>query len=942
MAESLAALGVAANIVQFLELGLKATVSIVEIYRSVSDDGWTARNADLDSIAKDLRDRCDRLKDDADVKLDLVMVRLLQRCIDTADELSLELRGLVRNIATRHQKWSKFKVSLAAYFKRGKINEIQARLGEIKTHVFEHLQILLHENRKSLSRSMRSLEDASESWNRATEKRLDALAHDLSNICESQSAAEASTQGLRIFIETWARISEEAQNQATLVAILKSLQFAQIKERQSEIPEAHRRTFEWVFGDDSPVYLSAWLRESAGLFWITGKPGSGKSTLMKFILRHEQTMLLAGHWASPQPLIVASHFFWSAGTAIQKSQEGLLRTLLFQVLVNCPGIISLVCPTRYSNSFKRLESWSIEELSEAFGRLKDIQPLPSRILMLIDGLDEYNGNLGNLVQFIRSTSESPHIKICCASRPWPVFSNGFDDVSGRMHMHELTANDMMRYIRDTLGQHSHFSMLKQSREAEAAKLAREIADKSEGVFFWVSLVVKSLLRGLDSGDDLAILQQRLSEFPSDLDKFFQRMLDSIDGVYKSNAAMVFSMLLLANSSLPLIVFIALESFGHMGISMILQKGHETRPRVSGMSFLRSFNAGREPPGAVFLKLLLQDARSFSERLINSRLPERVFSVTQVNEKKHQILSQCRDLVQAWEVAGPSEHQYDFRLGFLHRTVVGFLERDAETRWQSTLPFKRYLLARSYLSFVDAGEESQHRARDFVLRFVYTLQEADLQEMIEIQDLVETLLHGLSRWLESGNFSIHASEVEEMGLLLMQTCGRIISVAKTPGSWDSVQRLVDPWDDQTIRVGKQLWFLRGSGYVEVGDWAQVSWTRVVDLEVLDYLLSHYRHSIRHNYPDAFSTFLVAISNGSETRPRNDLQVCKMLIEHDFAGSVERDKHAMSPNMNPAEIVSARLGDTKLTKRSTMKWLRNNRIFLDSGLQELEEAFPLTTR
>ncbi|GJC78838.1 hypothetical protein ColLi_01676 [Colletotrichum liriopes] len=654
MAESLAALGVAANIVQFLELGLKATISIVETYRSINDDGWTSRNVDLDIMAKDLRLHCDRLQEDADIKLDASMKRLLQRCIDTADELSSELRGLAGDDAKRHQKWAKFKMSVAAYFKRGKINEIQARLVEIKTHVFEQLQILLYDNRLSLSRSMRSLEEASEGWNRATEKRLALLAQDLRKLTESQSAAAASTEGLRIFTETWEHVSEEAKGQATILAILTSLRFAQIKERQSEIPKAHRRTFEWVFSDNSSIDFSTWLRESSGLFWITGKPGSGKSTLMKFILGHEQTMLLSEQWADSKPLIVASHFFWSAGTTIQKSQEGLLRTLLFQILVNYPEIIPTVCPLRYSNPFKRLESWSIEELSEVFGRLRNIQPLSSRILLLIDGLDEYNGNLGDLVQFLRSTSESPYIK---------------------------------------------------NQETEASKLVKDIAEKSEGVFFWVSLVVKSLLRGLDNSDDLEILQQRLSEFPSDLDQFFQRMLDTIDPVYKDNASMVFSILLLANSSLPLVLFVELE----MLIAML--NVAESRKKRSGPLTSWRQDPDNDSQLTFLLTLLSEEAKQFSTDMEHYQASHKDFSIIQVNRRRYQILAQCRDLVQAWEVSGDYGPQYNWRLGFLHRTVVEFLERASENQWQSAIPFKRYLLARSYLGFIAIGDDFQNRTRE---------------------------------------------------------------------------------------------------------------------------------------------------------------------------------------------------------------------------------------
>ncbi|KAK2010211.1 hypothetical protein LZ32DRAFT_563385 [Colletotrichum eremochloae] len=936
MAESLAALGVAANIAQFVELGLKAAVSIVKIYRSINDDGWTAHNANLDLMAKDLRNRCDRLKKDTDVKLDPTMVSLLKRCNDTADELSSELRGLVGESATKHQTWAKLIVSFAAYFKRSKIEAIQARLLDIKTQVFEHIQILLYEGRISLTRSMRSLEEVSKSLSQVTEKRLSELARDLSNLRESQSATAASTEGLRIYIETWLRVSDDAQNQATVVAILTSLRFTQIKERQNEIPKAHRQTFEWIFSDNSPVYLSPWLRNSSGLFWITGKPGSGKSTLMKFILGHEQTTLLAECWASPEPLIVASHFFWSAGTSIQKSQEGLLRTLLFQILMKCPEIIPLVCPTRYSDPFKRLESWGIDELSEVFGRLKDIRPLPSRILLLIDGLDEYNGIFGDLVQFLRSTSASPYIKICCASRPWPVFLNGFESVSGRIHMHELTANDMMRYVRDTLDQNSNFEMLKQSQETEAAKLVKDIAEKSEGVFFWVSLVVKSLLRGLDNGDDLAVLQQRLSEFPSDLDRFFQRMLDTIDGVYKENVAMVFSMLLLASSSLPLVLFVELKRL--VARLKDYENSYKVKPKRSGIS-LRTNNPDYNSRVSVLSELLLKEAQTFSETLGDYRPSEDDFSIAETYSRKREILSQCRDLVQAWEVEGPYDRHYKLRLGFLHRTVVEFLERVAKTQWPLTLPFKRYLLARSYLSFVSNNKWIEGRAREFLLRFLYTLQGADLQEIVESQHLTGELFNGLFPFFNWERTPLSREETAELKILLTQARARTL-IAGIPRAWRSFGASTIPLCYGSPRMGYLPWFLCDSAYIEVGDWAQVSWPRVVDLEILHYFLSHLpTDNMRSGYPNAFSRFLVFLSHKMESRPRNDLEVCKMLIEHGFAGPMERGKRDTLQGMSPVQIVSEGASDSKLTQSSTIKWLRENEVFSESGLRELEEAFPL---
>jgi ABC-type thiamine transport system ATPase subunit len=50
--------------------------------------------------------------------------------------------------------------------------------------------------------------------------------------------------------------------------------------REERILEAHEKTFRWIF-KDSP--FKHWLESKTGsnLFWISGKAGSGKSTLMK-------------------------------------------------------------------------------------------------------------------------------------------------------------------------------------------------------------------------------------------------------------------------------------------------------------------------------------------------------------------------------------------------------------------------------------------------------------------------------------------------------------------------------------------------------------------------------------------------------------------------------------------------------------------------------------
>ena len=82
---------------------------------------------------------------------------------------------------------------------------------------------------------------------------------------------------------------------------LNSLWYPEIYSRQERVAEAHRATFQWVYEPDgfrdsahrwyNIVY---WLEKDSGIYWISGKAGSGKSTLMNFIHRDERTLTLLG------------------------------------------------------------------------------------------------------------------------------------------------------------------------------------------------------------------------------------------------------------------------------------------------------------------------------------------------------------------------------------------------------------------------------------------------------------------------------------------------------------------------------------------------------------------------------------------------------------------------------------------------------------------------
>lgn len=153
--------------------------------------------------------------------------------------------------------------------------------------------------------------------------------------------------------------------------LLKSLWFQTITDRYEEIAEAHKRTFEWIF-QDSPYEearwsnFAHWLSQGDGLYWIQGKAGSGKSTLMKYICNNLETKSYLEEWAGDLPCYTAEFFLWNSGLKLQRSQSGLLRSILWEILRQVPLLIPVLLPqqwaTLYSSQSRQMEDQKVAAL----------------------------------------------------------------------------------------------------------------------------------------------------------------------------------------------------------------------------------------------------------------------------------------------------------------------------------------------------------------------------------------------------------------------------------------------------------------------------------------------------------------------------------------------------------------------------------------------------
>ncbi|ETS76501.1 hypothetical protein PFICI_11888 [Pestalotiopsis fici W106-1] len=140
--------------------------------------------------------------------------------------------------------------------------------------------------------------------------------------------------------------------------IISVLRAPERDQRYGQIVQNVGHTFSWAFETQS-IGLSQWLREGEGIFWINGKPGSGKSTFMKFLLDDDRTKEFLHYWRSMSGQIIASFFFHHRGTHLQKSFEGLLGSLLSQLLegdVRLRGLIGDFLSEKSTGLYEAVQS----------------------------------------------------------------------------------------------------------------------------------------------------------------------------------------------------------------------------------------------------------------------------------------------------------------------------------------------------------------------------------------------------------------------------------------------------------------------------------------------------------------------------------------------------------------------------------------------------------
>ena len=287
---------------------------------------------------------------------------------------------------------------------------------------------------------------------------------------------------------------------------------------------------------------------------------------MKYALLHPRTQqLLQESYQGSWTLI--PFFFSDRGSSVQKTVDGLLQELLYQILCHYRELVELVtsvslrsiCQESFATIFTFDDRdpgrivWSRESVQDARKLIKDDaefgdvgrvcspevvkksldtitrqNKVPMNITFFIDALDEHQGNHRELIDILRhlsspENSAAVRIKLCLASRRESVFPGAFTKCPG-FAIHDYTQSDIKKYVVDRVESSFGLSNVSDDDREKTKSLTAGVMERAKRVSVWVKLVVDELIQGIDDGNSISPLRRTLSSIPTGLDALYKRIL----------------------------------------------------------------------------------------------------------------------------------------------------------------------------------------------------------------------------------------------------------------------------------------------------------------------------------------------------------------------------------------------------------------------------------
>ncbi|KAK4208230.1 hypothetical protein QBC37DRAFT_379273 [Rhypophila decipiens] len=342
-------------------------------------------------------------------------------------------------------------------------------------------------------------------------------------------------------------------------ALLTSLWYPNMNSRRRMVTTPADGTCDWLFND--PAYIH-WIKghtqqSDHGLLQISGSPGSGKSVLVKEAYSQALQKYAGSGYC------IAAYFFHENGGALEKSKEGLLRSLLYQLLPQDREHLSKASKRflRWSSSIlnqvpradeKEDIFYSVEQLEstlQSFLMKPSRQRSAERTLIFIDALDECSGSERTALSFflgatgLRAAKSNVNLNILISNRNFPLLKVG--KTPRQLDMNQWNRSDIGRYVEQRL------ALGITAVKSERSQLRDAICNKARGVFLWVVLVVDGIIERWQQGQSLRELLRHLDCLPGKLQQLYENLITTVPQETKLVTLGLFQWAILASRPLQL-------------------------------------------------------------------------------------------------------------------------------------------------------------------------------------------------------------------------------------------------------------------------------------------------------------------------------------------------------------------------------------------------------
>jgi hypothetical protein len=353
--------------------------------------------------------------------------------------------------------------------------------------------------------------------------------------------------------------------------------------------------------------------------------------------------------------LVAGFFFNGRGAHLERSLEGMMRSIMVQLLPQFPAAFPMVLDlyrskilSRESGPFWSPVRWSLSDLHKAFVSIIDTITRTKRIALFIDALDECDGSIFDKIEFLETIIDQSHssitsVRICVSSRPQgATFRN--PQFGWTLQLEQYTANDIATYIE------ARTACLERIDELHdvADTLRKELIRKANGVFLWVNLVTEELRRGIATGNSVTEFKSILSSPPSGLHDLYRHMLGKVEEKYKPEMWKMFNVVLSATRPLTMTEFQYILAFERTP-SFLSQQEMRDSPSVVHNDKLMENRVLHRSGG--LLEIAARGHLSFSTvRFIHQSVTDFVRGQTQNDVDGHwQLLKSCAHYLSMTEI-----------------------------------------------------------------------------------------------------------------------------------------------------------------------------------------------------------------------------------------------------------------------------------------------------